>query len=158
MVDDETLTRIAATLCRGWEWLSEGSTRAPHRPSTLDFGRQSNRVAPKRSQSKLGVSKDERLLQEGYVNRCQEILIRSALYDKCRENEAMERALKEARSENNDLAREVTRIRARTIPEQIVVVVATSRGERYHLPRCGNIRNSTGVKKYSPCLACLGQW
>ncbi|CAE7470559.1 unnamed protein product, partial [Symbiodinium necroappetens] len=51
-------------------------------------------VAPKRSQSNLGVSKDERLLQEDYVNRCQEI--RSALYDKCRENEAMERALKEA--------------------------------------------------------------
>ena len=63
-------------------------------------------------------------------------------------------ALREVRVENNDLGREVARLRTRTAPEQIVV--ATSRGERYHLPNCGNVRHSN-VKRYSPCLACLGR-
>ena len=58
----------------------------------------------------------------------------------------MERALREVRIENNDLTREVARLRTRSAPEQIV----------YHLPTCGNIRHSN-VKRYGPCWACVGR-
>ena len=172
MVDDETLTRMTATLAVGllfalvflglpWAALRvlwglffrAGAGRRPCQEAATQT--EAGATAPNTSrgtQSSLGMSKDERLFQEEYVQRCTEL--RSALYDAARENESMERALREVRVENNDLGREVARLRTRTAPEQIVV--ATSRGERYHLPNCGNVRHSN-VKRYSPCLACLGR-
>ena len=167
MVNNEALTRMAAalgvgmlfalvflgipwTMFRGLCWMFAWIKR-----TACEKGVQTEvgGFSTKSTQSNLGMSKSEKLFQDEYVDRCTEL--RSELYNKCRENEAMEQALRQLRAENETLTREVTRLRARRVPEQICV--ATQRGERYHLPTCGNLRNSSGVKTYTPCFSCLGR-
>ena len=90
---------------------------------------------------------------EEYVDRCTEL--RQVLHERCREIESMEEALREVRDENRVLREALARAEGRNrAPERICV--ATSRGERYHLPNCGNIRRSTELRVYTPCRACLG--
>ena len=93
---------------------------------------------------------EERFIQE-YVDRCTDL--EALLSQRCREIQDMERALYDLRAENRDLRARLER-QARRVPAQICV--ATSRGERYHLPGCGNIRRSGSVQHYTPCQACLG--
>ena len=95
--------------------------------------------------------KEDRLFAEEYVRRCTHL--EQVHSEKCREVEACEEALREVRGENRALRATIETLRRRRDPEEIVV--ATSRGQRFHLPTCGHVRDSI-VKRYTPCRDCIG--
>ena len=96
-------------------------------------------------------SKEDRLFAEEYVRRCTHL--EQVYSERCREVEACGRALREVRDENRALRATIENLRRRRDPEEIVV--ATSRGQRFHLPTCGHVRDSI-VKRYTPCRDCIG--
>ena len=83
-------------------------------------------------------SKEDRLFAEEYVRRCTHL--EQVYSERCREVEACGRALREVRDENRALRATIENLRRRRDPEEIVV--ATSRGQRFHLPTCGHVRDS----------------
>ena len=114
--------------------LGLASKESARKPCTRDVGTQAN----------LGMDRAEQRFVDEYVNRTTEQ--RTVIYEQAREIERFEEALREARrTQRNVEVREV-------VPARIAV--ATSRGERYHRPGCGNLRSST-VKTYTPCGHCF---
>ena len=103
------------------------------------------------TQADRGASREERRFMEEYVQRCAEL--QQALSERCREVEACEAALREVREENRVLTQRLETLRRRRQPEELAV--AMSRGQRFHLPTCGHIRDSA-VKLVSPCRDCIG--
>ena len=110
---------------------SKGSAR---KPCTQDAGTQVN----------LGMDRAEQRFVDEYVNRTTEQ--RTVIYEQAREIERLEEALREARRTQRNV--EVHEV----VPARIAA--ATSRGERYHRPGCGNLRSST-IKTYTPCGHCF---
>ena len=99
------------------------------------------------------MSRSEAAFADEYVSRCTDL--REVLAARCREIEDFERVVRELRAENFNLRTRLERAeRARVVPEEIAVTV--SRGERYHLPTCGNVRR-TNFRTYTPCQACLNR-
>ena len=82
------------------------------------------------TQANLGMSRAEQRFQDEYVDRCQEL--REVLQERCREVELCEEELRRLNIENRELRERVERFRLRREPQRIAV--ATSRGQRFHLP------------------------
>ena len=100
-------------------------------------------------QANLGLSKKEELFQQEYVQRVTEL--RGQLSEKCDEVREFEQLVKRLRNDVRALERELVNTRANArLPETIVVA---PRGERYHLPGCGNLTHSSS-RAYTPCLHC----
>ena len=117
--------------------------RAPATPTTHDAGVQASR----------GMSKEENKFVQEYVNRATDL--REVLSERCAEIREFETEVVRLRDHIRGLENELTRARARrAVPERIAV--APTRGERFHLPGCGNVRN-TVTREYTPCQACLGR-
>ena len=124
---------------------SQGTQTDPApRPKPVAFDSEAREERARRRE-------EEKFAQE-YVDRCTDL--QSLLSERCREIRDLEHALIEARRENRALTSCLERVLAERHPPEIWV--ATSRGERYHLPNCGNIRHSTKVQRFSPCQQCLG--
>ena len=170
LVDEDLMANILVTLVVGlvflgvpWavvtgayrfsEWVcrccrSPGGATEPSAPeafeekiSTRDVETQCNR----------GMSRDEERFQQEYVQRATEL--REALADRCADVRNYQDEVMRLREERRLLQNELARARARPgVPDTIVV--APNRGERYHLPGCGNIRNRA-TRAYNPCQACL---
>ena len=104
-------------------------------------------------QADRGMSRREERFQQEYVQRATEL--REALADRCAEVRAFQDEIIPLREQVRALERELvaTRDRARAHDQ---IVVAPARGERYHLPGCGNVRHST-TRLYTPCAACVGR-
>ena len=117
-------------------------------PSTTTTCSQSTQTGDVKVVTQEQKESEERFMQE-YVDRCTEL--RGLLAERRQEITQMQQALYQVRAENRQL-----RVRPvqRRVPAQISV--ATSRGERYHLPDCGNIRRSNNIQTFTPCQACLG--
>ena len=100
-------------------------------------------------QANLGLSKKEEIFQQEYVQRVTEL--RGQLSEKCDEVREFEQLVKRLRNDVRALERELVNTRANArLPETIVVA---PKGERYHLPGCGNLTHSTS-RAYTPCLHC----
>eukprot|EP00439_Symbiodinium_sp_Y106_P047235 s3995_g6.t1 len=120
---------------------------------------KAHRVCEKAVQANRGMAKDEEKFMQEYVDRCVEL--RRVVAEQRTEIEDYEEKVRELRREHLEVVQRLReeirelqrRNAARRVPGEISV--ATSRGERYHLPTCGNIRRSA-TRTYSPCLACLG--
>ena len=99
------------------------------------------------------MSKEENKFVQEYVNRATDL--REVLSERCAEIREFETEVVRLRDHIRGLENELTRARARrAVPERIAV--APTRGERFHLPGCGNVRN-TVTREYTPCQACLGR-
>ncbi|OLQ07454.1 Retrovirus-related Pol polyprotein from transposon TNT 1-94 [Symbiodinium microadriaticum] len=84
-------------------------------------------------QANLGLSKKEEIFQQEYVQRVTEL--RGQLSEKCDEVREFEQLVKRLRNDVRALERELVNTRANArLPETIVVA---PKGERYHLPGCG---------------------
>ena len=106
---------------------------------------------PKEVQANRGMSRSEQKFSESYVDKCTDL--EALLSQRCRENREMERALYDTRAETRRLQERVESLRRRREPAELAV--ATSRGQRFHLPTCSHIRSSQ-VKIYTPCHDCIG--
>ncbi|CAE7899000.1 RE2, partial [Symbiodinium necroappetens] len=100
---------------------------------------------------RVGPTKEERLFMDEYIERCKHL--EQVLGEKCREVEQCSAALREVRGENRVLVQRLEASRGQRSPEEIAV--ATSRGQRYHMPQCPHLRGSA-TKKYTPCRDCIG--
>ena len=119
------------------------------RGSEQKGGGEKAQTSTKGVQANRGMSRSEAQFANEYVDRCTDL--RSLLSERCREIEEFERTVRELRAENYQLRARLERVQG--VPREIAI--ATSRGERFHLPTCGNVRR-TVFRTYTPCLACLG--
>ena len=103
-------------------------------------------------QCTMGMTREETRFQQEYVQRATEL--QEALSERCAEVRRFQDEVICLRDEKRMLERELVATRARRVLPG-TIAVAYNRGERYHLPGCGNIRN-TDTKTYTPCRACLG--
>ena len=106
---------------------------------------------PKEVQVDRGMRRSEQRFSESYVDKCTDL--EALLSQRCRENREMERALYDLRAENRQLQQRIETLRRRREPAEIAVAVA--RGQKFHLPTCGHLRNSQ-VRTYTPCHDCIG--
>ncbi|CAE7303029.1 unnamed protein product [Symbiodinium sp. CCMP2456] len=113
------------------QWLTRSQPETARAP-TRDAGVPAN----------LGMAEDERLFMEEYVGRSTEQ--RVLIAEQAREIEKLEKALREERQQSRNVQR------IEQVPPRIAI--ATSRGERYHRPGCGNLK--VHVKTYTPCGHC----
>ena len=104
-------------------------------------------------QANMGLSKTEERFQQEYIDRTVEL--RQIVAEQRDELNKFERQVRTLREEKRALERELTLARARAVPPE-QIAIAPARGERYHLPSCGNIRHST-TRVYTPCNACMNR-
>ena len=137
---------IPFTVLKLLKWsFGKGFFRAKTRDADTQTDVPRPKVEPK-------VKRESDAFAQEYVDRCTDL--QSLLSERCRQNREMERALYEVRTQNRALTARVEHLSARRSPQEICVT--TSRGERYHLPGCHNIRNRNNVMSFSPCQASLG--
>ena len=134
-----TVLKLLKWSCSKWVF------RAKTRDATTQTDTPKPKVEPK-------VKRESDAFAQEYVDRCTDL--QALLSERCRQNREMERALYEVRTQNRALTARVEHLSARRSPQEICVTM--SRGERYHLPGCHNIRNRSNVMSFSPCQACLG--
>ena len=114
-------------------------------------GESSSQSTSVATQANLGMSRDEKKFADEYVKRCQEL--KELLHERCLEVERCEEQLRRLQEENRDLRSRVDRFRLRREPQRIAV--ASTRGQRFHLPTCYHLQNSQ-TREYTPCRDCIG--
>ncbi|OLP76333.1 Copia protein [Symbiodinium microadriaticum] len=98
-------------------------------------------------QANMGLSKSEERFQQEYIDRTVEL--RQIVAEQRDELNKFERQVRTLREEKRALERELTLARARAVPPE-QIAIAPARGERYHLPSCGNIRHSVTLCRRRP--------